>query len=388
MDRLSEIKELLVNYAQGNFKLHRDYDLGEGEEDGVLAGVLMLGEELEESTVSLAFLKNIINTISDAIIITDNQGEIKQFNKASNDLLGIELTTGSHLSAVVPEVLRKIELYKIGHQEPERTEFELALNNGGEDTLPVLVSVAFMNDDIEGQVNQIILLKDLTHVKAAEADKMRAMVHAQDEERSRVSKELHDSLGQQLTAVNLYLNLLKQHTKTEAAKEVLANASKVLSASIEELRNICFGLLPVSIEHDSLPSALQDYFREAGMNQFIHIGVTEETPHTFSASEKLSLFRIAQEFVNNSVKHSGCTRVEITLGSDLNGWTFDIYDNGTGFEIEDQLSMARGNGLKNMISRIKVIDAQYQFSSNEEGTHLLIRQNNYTTANTKEHVEG
>lgn len=388
MDRLAEIKELLVNYAQGNFKFHRNYEFGEGEEDGILAGVLMLGEELEQSTVSLAFLKNIINTISDAIIITDNNGEIKQFNKASNELLGLDLNTGEHLSEVVPEVLRKIELYKIGHQQPERTEFELLLDQNQEDAIPVLVSVAFMDDDAEGQVNQIILLKDISQIKAAEADKMKAMVHAQDEERSRVSKELHDSLGQQLTAVNLYLNLLKQHTKTEGAREVLANASKVLSASIEELRNICFGLLPVSIEHDSLPSALRDYFREAGMNQFIHIGVTEEGPHEFSASEKLSLFRIAQEFVNNSVKHSGCTRVEITVGSDLNGWTFEIYDNGSGFEVDDQLTTVRGNGLKNMISRIKVIDAQYQFTSTEEGTHLLIRQNNHTTANTKENVEG
>lgn len=219
----------------------------------------------------------------------------------------------------------------------------------------------------------------LDHARAEQQrlDLLRRIVSAQEEERTRISRELHDQLGQLLTALRLRLESLKGQAKPEEAKQdvqELIESTKHLEAEVDFL---AWDLRPSMLDDLGLEATLGNYVREWSE----HTGI----PTTFHAQGlghrrltwllETNLYRIAQEALNNIAKHAGATKAEIVLETQDGDVVLIIEDNGRGFMPEEKANPAvRELGLAGIRERAKLMNGAIEIESAAgKGTTLFAR---------------
>lgn len=178
-----------------------------------------------------------------------------------------------------------------------------------------------------------------------------SLLKGQEEERSRMAKDLHDGLGGLLSGVKLQLGAMKGNLiLSEEHGRIFTNALNKLDASIHEMRRVAHNMMPEALMKLGLQQALQDYCD----------GLAEGQPFTINSefyglenrmdpSTEVVIYRIVQELVNNAVKHSGASSILAQVMRHNNNLTITVEDNGKGFDKEE---MTHGSGLKNVRSRV------------------------------------
>jgi signal transduction histidine kinase len=170
------------------------------------------------------------------------------------------------------------------------------------------------------------------------------IAQAQEEERGRIARELHDSLGQALTAMKLDLSAATQSLVDDplAGKEHLARAQYVADQSLDELRRLVFDLRPPALDNLGLVAALESYIRD--LKERSGLAVTFEADDAESRlppEVETALYRISQEALTNVWKHASATAALVRLGRSGNVVNLLITDNGVGF---DTAGVVRANG--------------------------------------------
>jgi signal transduction histidine kinase len=193
------------------------------------------------------------------------------------------------------------------------------------------------------------------------------VLSAQDEERRRIARELHDGLGQRLVAARLLLEAEALRHPGGALQEVV----RELRDTTRELRAIVHGLRPVELGEVSLRSALVSYAQRVRELTGVHVQVTHGH-HGYIAGEiEEHLFRIFQEAVNNAIRHGGAREVRIELAGVGSQLQVRIRDDGAGFRLE--AGNERGLGLTAMAERVRLCHGQFHIESRVgEGTTLRI----------------
>ncbi len=202
------------------------------------------------------------------------------------------------------------------------------------------------------------------------------LISVQEEERKRLASELHDSIGQTLAAVKLWVEMalqLRDEGVGSAALDRLEQFVPILQRSIEETRNIYMGLRPPMLDNVGLLATLE-WLRNECMKLYpqrhieLETGVGEEE---IPENLKVNIFRIAQEALNNIAKHSKAEWVDITLSNDGNGIELVISDDGVGMNLDQilQTSTARSLGLTSMRERAELTGGSFSIESTPgEGT--------------------
>jgi PAS domain S-box-containing protein len=188
-------------------------------------------------------------------------------------------------------------------------------------------------------------------------------------EQQRIGQELHDGLGQQLTGLGLLAtSLLNKASKPEHA--LASQLASGLQEALSQVRALSRGLMPVDIDAGGLAGALEILVGEVRLQSNIEVGlVITERVRVADNSSALHLYRIAQEALNNAIKHSRASRIEIRLELAGSRGCLAIRDNGHGFE--DHSHESRGLGLRIMQHRCGMIDAECKIeSSPEHGTEV------------------
>lgn len=208
----------------------------------------------------------------------------------------------------------------------------------------------------------------------AERDKgTEAVFAAQEEERKRISKDLHDGVGQQLSGVKMAFQKLAfdiKSTNPELAHQA-QNLSTIVSESADEVRSISHQMMPKALIELGLIQALEDMLAKSlRINQikydFEHFGIKERLEERV----EISIYRVAQELINNIVKHSQSTHVNIQLFKNAGKLVFIVEDNGKGIKNTE----GDGHGLLNMKSRINSLNGELNLeSSPNSGTLATIR---------------
>lgn len=173
---------------------------------------------------------------------------------------------------------------------------------------------------------------------------------AQEFERNMASKFLHDSVGQNLTALGLQLDLVRMDLESVSPEICgrIADIQKILEAMMEEVRDYSYTLNPSTVERAGLRSALD---RLAGRIRGRFPGSFRLNVDPSLKLEKkiaLAMYQIAQEAVENSVQHASCSAIEIAVKSSRTGTFLEVRDNGKGFDPADLLGGCRGLGLLSM----------------------------------------
>jgi signal transduction histidine kinase len=203
------------------------------------------------------------------------------------------------------------------------------------------------------------------------ARRMKAAFDGQDIERQRLSRELHDGLGQSLIAQKLRLESL-QTNKEGIDLRQLDNLKRCADQLVDEVRRISNALMPAQLIQFGLAAALRQHCEEvAGYSKVeIKFDATGNFEH-LSKKTKTYLFRIVQEALNNVVKHSEATIVSVELATTREHLFLSIADNGCGF---DKSSICKGNGLNNMKERTELLNGSLVMNSmTGKGTTIEIQ---------------
>lgn len=206
-------------------------------------------------------------------------------------------------------------------------------------------------------------------MKSIKETRTRASIEAEEKERHRIAKDIHDSLGQQLSAIKLYLNALKKISPvTDGAKykTILSKSVSALDEAAAELSDICFNLMPAALNAYGLIYAIGELTRKLEASRKIDISVI--ICPVFPALDKtleINIFRVVQEFINNSIKHGKAKHVQIQMGYQPKRKQIELTlkDNGKGFNIA-AVGPHAGMGLKNVKSRVDFHSGKLTIKSN------------------------
>lgn len=225
------------------------------------------------------------------------------------------------------------------------------------------------------------------------------VVESQEQERARLSRELHDGISQMLVSAKLLLESAlarfeRGETRVTAAEASLATGLTRLSDTLREVRRISHALRPAMLDDLGLAAALEQLTRELADESSMEIGFTqagEGATITSALAAPLpdavntALFRIAQEALTNIVKHAHARRAALTLDIAHDGVTLAIADNGSGFDVAlAQADPRAGMGLRNMRERLEPLGGQLTINSKPGHTVLTawvpIRANSANSA--------
>jgi len=232
------------------------------------------------------------------------------------------------------------------------------------------------------------IMHDITGLKNAEAQLLlnhrqiqrlsSELLTAQETERIRISKELHDDLGQLLTLVKLKISLIEMNApgSLPSLKTLCQDASDQVNQAIESMRRLLRDLSPVTVETLGITIALQRLVED--FDKIGEIRVTadiDDIDHLLSMQFNILLYRILQEGLNNVIKHSGATKATLSLKKRDSAIHFELQDNGKGlaFEKEDWEEKARAHsfGLTIMRERIRTLGGALTIQgSRNAGTRL------------------
>jgi signal transduction histidine kinase len=206
---------------------------------------------------------------------------------------------------------------------------------------------------------------------------MRRLVTAQEDQRARIARDLHDQLGQQLTALRLTLERYRERADNAGPVEELDRAAALTREINAELDFLAWELRPAALDDLGLMAALPRYLDEWSE----HYGIPAEfRSSTFTADllprdAEVTFYRIAQEALNNIIKHAHATRVDVLLEARDGSVVLVIEDDGVGFDPNDPATTAHGLGLVGMRERALLSGAALDLESMPgEGTTVFLRR--------------
>ena len=189
-------------------------------------------------------------------------------------------------------------------------------------------------------------------------------------ERQRLSRELHDGLGQWLAAARFRLEST-DCARPEVTIQNINETKRLVDNIIDEIRRISNNLMPGVLQEIGLESALYAMARELSREDVLKVLLTIKTPLDSLATDyQLYVFRIIQEALNNVVKHSKASEVNVEIQQIDATISLNIKDNGVGFSVEEAKGV-KGNGLINMRERTHLLGGEMIISSNPSSGTLL-----------------
>jgi len=192
-----------------------------------------------------------------------------------------------------------------------------------------------------------------------------------------LARELHDGVGQNLTAINLNLTLLRELLpagSSEVTKSRLTDTSQLVQETVARMRNVMADFLPPMLDHYGLTPALTWYGEqlEQRANLIVNVHDLRTDAGRMSPEAEVGLFRIGQETLNNVAKHAGATQAEIELSDDEDFMYMTISDNGQGFDPQVALSKTSHWGLAIIRERARVLGGTLEIqSAPSAGTKII-----------------
>lgn len=200
-----------------------------------------------------------------------------------------------------------------------------------------------------------------------------AVLRTEEKSRSRFSKELHDGLGPLLSSARMSLSALERDECRPEQREIIGNTTYVIDEAIRSLREISNNLSPHVLNDFGLARGVQNFIDKTAAMHDVKIRFTTNLrTERYDTDVEVILYRVICELINNSLKHSGCTNIGLSLVRNRRVLTLDYTDNGRGFNPEAMMDC--GMGLSNMASRINSLGGTLEIDSSKgKGMRAAIR---------------
>jgi PAS domain S-box-containing protein len=316
----------------------------------------------------------LVDTMQQGAAMLDRNGEILYCNaslaalvgQTRESLLGVPLKVLTTDQLALQNLLQQAEL--------QSCEGEMQLLRADGTVIPAKFSCRLLSSD-KSTVG--VLVTDLT-AQRQEADMVARLQQVQDEERRRLARELHDSVGQLLAATAMNIDRVKGEShrlSPEVAELVIQNGSMVNEIT-NEIRTISHLLHPPLLDEMGLPLALRWYVD--GFMERSKIRTTVEVPEDFDRlppETEIAVFRVVQECLANVHRHSGSSSCSVKLIRDDHELQLQVEDSGSGIPKEKlaNLMSSGGVGLRGMRERVRRLGGTLEIDSAETGTTVSIK---------------
>jgi signal transduction histidine kinase len=213
------------------------------------------------------------------------------------------------------------------------------------------------------------LIEDLAHREEQVRRLAGHMLHVEEVERRRISRELHDEAGQSLLCIRLQMEMLEQKLPVRMSewKNQLREARDLTEKTILEMRRLIAALSPAVLEQLGLGAALRQL---AARFQRLHpcrvrlqLSKLEDLPQ----QTEIIAYRLIQECFNNIGKHSGASMVNMALAASSDRLRLCVEDNGSGFQVWETLTRRDSFGIAGMRERVALLNGEFQIESNMQG---------------------
>jgi len=217
-------------------------------------------------------------------------------------------------------------------------------------------------DEAGNVVSSVGTARDITQEKQFDKRITNAIIDSEEEQRRIFAQELHDGLGPMFPAVKLFLKSLKSTEDKKNTDRFINKVSDIMDESVIIIKELSQKLSPHILANHGLESALKDYFRKI-KSKGINIKYESNLRERLSSIIETGLYRVIMELINNSIKYASAGQIKISINKTDNDLYFKYSDNGCGFDVTSVLQSNKGNGLFNIINRMKAMDAEYRFVS-------------------------
>lgn len=383
---IEDVNQLLLQYASGNFSKRGIVTGTRDDMDALISGINMLGEELQDSTVSKNYFMSVFNAVNDMIIVLEKNNRVHNMNRAAYRFLGYSETA---------ELSMKLEDFFSDRSEPvfiqlkkelrgkEHYAFDSYFRSLLSGIIPVHCSCSKIVNKSRQTEYYLVVARDTTEQKKAENMILHAIVETQENEQKRVAEDLHDSLGQQLSAIRYFLNSFQSKNDKDVAIGIdsFNSTLKIIDDAISNLRYICFNLLPGSLSQCGLADSIHQLVFMLNTQDKIKIRFShDDGTINLKKEAEISMYRVVQEFLNNSLKHSEAKNIRILLTTG-DYVMIQLSDDGKGFDTGKK-NVYKGNGLNNMNSRMKAFKGEFKLVSEKgKGTQVTIKIPNHAGGN-------
>lgn len=334
---------------------------------------------LERKTEQLASQARLLDLVNDAILVRDDDGAITYWNEGAEHLYG--WTKQEALGRSTQELIQTefpIDLAEILAQDHWEGELRQRRRDGSHIT--VASRWTALRDNSGKRVRWLEINTDITVRKQVEDAARRLsgrILTLQDDERRRIARGLHDSLGQYLTALKMNLDILSRSGSN--SREVAAECANIVENCLSETRTISHLLHPPLLDEAGFASAARWYLDGFAQRSGIKVNL-DLAPGLgrMPRDVELALFRAVQEALTNVHRHSESSAVDIRLAMDGKQVRLEIKDNGKGIP-PDQLKHLRedsaeaGVGIAGMRERMRELDGSLQIRSDRNGTSVIVR---------------
>ncbi len=234
-----------------------------------------------------------------------------------------------------------------------------------------IIIIALLNQNRIKRKQELSLQKEKSRIKDLE---LKAIIKSEEKERTRFARDLHDGIGQFISVLKLNLNRLKKDSQSSDLNNSVSESLDVTEKMYQELKNICFNLMPETLIQFGLVAVLEDFILRINSTGRVKINLDvfglDKRPEEVI---EISIYRIIQEWVNNILKYSDATSITIQITADESEISLLIENNGLGFNKEILIN-GNGFGWKNINSRANLIKADLEIdtSPGRPGTNLTL----------------
>jgi len=341
-------------------------------------------------------LQSILNSMGDGVVVADAAGRLLHMNPAARRTLRIP-AEGRDVVAWLEAQENYLPDFVAGQAGRENPllramrgeavdEAEMFLSQArSPEGIWLSVTGRPLRDAAGRTVGGVIVFTDISARKKLE----RQLAEASDREQRRLGEDLHDGLCQHLVSTAFAARGLAAKLADRSLPEAgdAAEIAELLGASISQARDVARGLCLVPLEAGGLASALEELATQVRSRHGIACQFVEQA--SIPALEEAvgtSLFRIAQEAVNNAIKHGRPSQITVTLSADARQIGLEVEDDGAGFQ--PNLASGRGMGLHMMNYRARMVGAAINIQPREGGGTRVtcsVRRSNLTDQNTSAH---
>jgi PAS domain S-box-containing protein len=345
-----------------------------------------------------------LEAVKAAIIVTDQSGIITYWNPFAQELYGwpskevlgrniLEITVGAGTEQDAREHMAALSDGKCWSGE-----FQVRRKNG--EFLTALVTLSPMLDDSGVAIGIVGISQDLSSRKQAEAELQNAhaelekrvrertaelassnqslqrlsgqLIRAQDDERRRIARELHDSTGQVLAALSMTLSQMQKDSSAANARK-FEECRDLIASAASEIRNLSYLLHPPLIDEVGLASAVAEYVQ--GFQKRSGLAVQFEVSRDvgrLDGNREITFFRIIQESLGNIHRHSGSSTATVKMFRRENDIVLEIRDQGRGLPDSSDGQSNAGVGIKGMQERLRPFGGTLRITSDGTGTLVQV----------------
>lgn len=327
---------------------------------------------------------NVFQHSPDGIVLTDSELNIIRMNSAARQLLNMEedpvtVQFCAHCSNYAG--LNKLCSYQQCFvTDPETGYIEVQLKAANGVTRSMKASVSQYKDPVYGLLH-IVRFQEVEKARQKEQRKITKMIthsilSAQENERKRISRELHDGIGQSLYSILIQTEVLKTSLEIEEsspAENQMEELQESIRHTIEDIRDLSVELRPSALDDIGLVAALRNYVRLYGQKFGIQVVLTiEGDSGLLPSAHEIAFYRIIQEALINAAKYSQTEVVEVKLKVEDPAAELQIQDYGVGFELTQE--QRQGVGIYSMEERVNILQGEFEIESVPgKGTYIAVK---------------